>query len=104
MAKLLCECGVCLSNSMVPNLMEGHLRGIYEYKDRDVWECKNCGRLAIDVLDEKGLTKVKWYKPEDEQVGNLFDIGSGEELIQHLKDLWILNKKEFLMIETGQFD
>jgi hypothetical protein len=82
--------------------MEGHLRGVYEYKDRNVWECLNCGALAIDIIEEQGLTEVKWYLPENKEIGNLFDIGTGEDLIQHLEKEWKFWKKEFLMIEARE--
>jgi len=104
MASLRCNCGNRLSNTVCPNTMEGDLRGCYEYKDRNVWECPKCGRLAIDVKDIDGLTIVKWYLPENGEVGNLFDVGSGEELIEHLKHLWKFHKEEFKHIEEGLFD
>ena len=104
MAHLKCNCGERLSNVCCPNVLEGDLRGSYEYEDRNVWECPYCGRLAIDIKDEKGLTIVKWYKPEDGKVGNLFNIGTGDQLIDHLKYLWRFHKEEFLKIEEGVFD
>lgn len=88
MAKLGCLCGATLSNSLFPNEVEGDLTSSYGYKSRDVWECLECGRLAIDVLDDKGLTKVKWYNPDDGKVGNLFEVGTGEDLIKYLEDFW----------------
>ncbi len=85
MASLRCNCGNGLSNIMCPNTLEGDIRGSYEYKDRSVWECPNCGRLAIDVKDDDGLTIVKWYVPEDGKVGNLFDVGTSKEFEDYLK-------------------
>ena len=104
MAKLGCLCGNSISNSLFPNTIEGNLRGTWEYKDRDVWECPECGRLAIDIKDEKGLTIVKWYKPENGEVGNLFAIGTGKELIEELKWIYRWYKEEFKQIEEGVFD
>ena len=85
MAHLLCNCGDRLSNTLCPNTLEGDLRGSYEYKDRSVWECHKCGRLAIDVKDEDGLTIVKWYIPENGEVGNLFGVGTRNEFEDYLK-------------------
>jgi hypothetical protein len=78
MAHIRCPCGNRLSNVCFPNTLEGQIKGIYEYKERDVWECADCGRLAIDIKDEVGLTEVKWYIPEDGIPGDLFDIGTGK--------------------------
>jgi hypothetical protein len=104
MAQLRCICNERLSNSLFPNCLEGEIKGTYEYKDRSVWECPHCGRLAIDVKDDEDLTIIKWYVPEDGKVGNLFDIGTGEQLIKHLKNLWAFHKEEFKKIEEGFFD
>lgn len=88
MAHLQCNCGNRLSNVGCPNCLEGELKGIYEYKERDVWECSECGRLAVDVKDEKGLTIVKWYLPEDGKPGELFNIGNSKQYEEYLKELW----------------
>lgn len=85
MARLGCPCGNSLSNVCCPNELEGDLRSTYGYEDRDVWECPECGRLAIDVQDENGLTVVKWYIPEDGKVGDLFQVGSSEDFLKYLK-------------------
>lgn len=83
MAKLNCICGAQLSNVMCPNQTEGLLlRDIdMEFDDRlsccdisdigrAVWECYACGRLAFNHPDKDG-NRVKWYKPEDGEPGNL---------------------------------
>ncbi len=101
MAQLRCLCENHLSNVCCPNTMEGDLRSSYGYKDRSVWECSECGRLAIDIEDDDGLSIVKWYKPENGEVGNLFNVGTGEEFITWLKRIWIFHKEEFKMFENG---
>lgn len=106
MARMTCNCGNVLSNVGCPNTMEGEIKGIYEYKERDVWECYQCGRLWIDIDDPevKGCHISKSYIPENGEVGNLFDIGSGEDLIKWLKNIWIFHEEEFKKIEEGFFD
>jgi len=106
MAHMQCNCGIRLSNCLVPNTMEGEIRGIYEYESRNVWECSQCGRLWIDIDDPevKGCHISKSYLPENEVVGDLFSVGSGEQFIQYLKDLWLFNKDTFNKIEEGFFD
>lgn len=39
-------------------------------KARDVWECPECGRLAIQYMP--GENRYKYYKPEDDKPGHLF--------------------------------
>ncbi len=106
MANMKCECGNRMSNVCCPNTLEGEIKGIYEYKSRNVWECEQCGRLYIDIDDPevKGCHISKCYIPEDGIKGDLFDVGSGEDLINHLKKEWRFHKKEFLKIEAGEFD
>lgn len=84
--------------------MEGEIKGIYEYKERNVWECEICGKLWIDIDDPevKGCHISKCYIPEDGKVGNLFSIGSGEDLIDWLKGFWRWHKKEFKKIDSGE--
>ncbi len=103
MAQLGCPCGNRLSNCLVPNTLEGSLKGSYEYKDRDVWECPDCGRLAIDIDDPDypECHIIKWYLPENGKCGDLFNVGNGEQFIKYLKNLWRFHKKEFLQIEIG---
>lgn len=38
---------------------------------RHVWECSECGRIAIDNPSD-GLGRVKWYTPENGKSGELF--------------------------------
>lgn len=103
MAHCKCECGNILSNVGFPNTLEGEIRGIFEYKSKDVWECENCGRLLIEVDEptRKGCKKIKYYVPEDGLCGELFDIGTGEQLIEHLKYLWMRHKDVFNKFEEG---
>jgi hypothetical protein len=81
MAKLTCQCENSLSNSSFQNTIEGHIKVIYEYVYKDVWERDERGRLSVDMKDEKVLTISKWYNPEDGKTGNLFD-----ELRQEIED------------------
>ncbi len=104
MARMQCECGNSLSNNVFPNTMEGEIKGLYEYQHHDVWECLECGRLQIDVKNKEGLTISKSYIPEDGEIGNLFDVGTGEQVIEHLKKEWGLWKNEFTKIDQGFFD
>ena len=104
MAQMNCNCGNRMSTVIFPNYIEGEIKGIFEYKTRSVWQCGFCGRLWIDVDDPevKGCHISKSYLPEDGKSGDLFEIGKSEEYIKYLKDLWILNKNEFLKIEIGE--
>lgn len=106
MAHMRCNCGNSLSNTIVPNTMEGDIKGSYEYEYRNVWECYQCGRLHINIDDPeiKGCHISKSYLPEDGSPGNLFDFGSGEQLIKWLKRMWSFHKDEFKKIEDGFFD
>lgn len=86
MAKLKCLCGDELSNTMQPNDIEGTLLADYDIDNiesfeediimgidvwgRSVWECKECGRLAINHPKRDSNT-VKWYKPENGEPGKL---------------------------------
>ena len=83
MAKIKCVCGNVLSNTLFPNEIEGMLLTsedleFIDSKDcieideigRDVWECDQCGRLAINFPDRRSNT-VKWYRPEDREPGGL---------------------------------
>ncbi len=94
MAKLGCPCGNSLSNVCFPNTLEGEIKGIYEYVSRNVWECAECGRLAIDMEDEQGVTICKWYNPEDGTPGELFAIGSEKEFVEHLRMFWIFHEED----------
>jgi hypothetical protein len=102
MASIRCICGHSLSNTCCPNLLEGEIKGIYEYDSRSVWECIDCGRLAIDVKDSRGLTVVKWYKPEDEKPGELFNIGNSDQFLKYLKDLWRDHGTDFIKLEIAK--
>ena len=95
-----CKCGNTMSNTMCPNTLEGDLKGSYEYKDRNVWECDQCGRLHIDIDDPdvKGCHITKSYIPEDGKVGNLFDIGYAEQYEKYIRKLWSWNKDAFQTI------
>ena len=83
MGKLNCICGNRLSNVQSPNEVEGILIKDYDLdwegeKDliqvlelgREVWECNECGRLAISYPDMNDR-KMKWYKPENGEPGHL---------------------------------
>lgn len=94
MANLGCLCGNRLSNVCCPNELEGDLRSTYGYVDRRVWECPECGRLAIDVKDDQGLTIVKWYMPENGKAGNLFEVGTTDEFVKHLKHFIYWHKED----------
>lgn len=96
MAHLRCECGKRLSNVCVPNNLEGEICGLFEYKKRYVWECCECGRLFIDVddLEIKGCSIQKIYVPEDGKVGNLFDVGDGEQFFKYLECFWISHAED----------
>jgi hypothetical protein len=39
-------------------------------ESRDVWECYECGCIAIDH-PESGSNKIKWYKPVDGVKGDV---------------------------------
>jgi len=88
MSKVNCPCGNQLSNVCSPSSVEGYLLSGYQ-RDvisddgqiqadklcsilRDVWECQSCGRLAI-AYPSRGDRTLKWYKPEDNIPGKLFD-------------------------------
>lgn len=88
MARLKCLCGNTLSNTISPNpgtgiiLTDNDLEDILDAespddmaaqisdRERDVWECSGCGRLAVNFPLRSDST-VKWYKPEDGAPGNL---------------------------------
>ena len=79
MGKLNCSCGSQLSDVADPSHSKGWLlRDIdLEIEDVDpivdgvdVWECHNCGRLAVGNNDDR---KVKWYLPENGEVGHITD-------------------------------
>jgi len=65
--------------------MEGTIKGLYEYLEKDVWECPTCGRLAIDLKNEEGESIIKWYRPEDKEPGFIFDISNARTCIFELK-------------------
>ena len=87
MAKLLCLCGEILSTVGDRNEVEGflliwreidffdrtkgELRLEVDGEGRDVWECPDCGRLAVSYPGRKDST-VKWYAPVNEKPGHLF--------------------------------
>ncbi len=99
MASLGCKCGNVLRNTVFPNLLEGEIKGAYEYKHHNVWECDKCGRLFIDVKNDQGLTDSKSYTPDDEIVGNLFGIAGTEEFEKHLKENIEPHMKNVLMLK-----
>lgn len=72
MAHMKCKCGNRLSNGTIPNHVEGHIRGIFELKEKDVWECDNCGRLTI-FLKKENQVIAKTYIPEDGKPALIFD-------------------------------
>jgi hypothetical protein len=104
MAKLRCECGELLSNSLFPNHVEGEIRGSYEYKERDVWECDECGRLAIDVIGKDGLEEVKWYVPSDGKPGNLFGVANAKQYEEHLKKLWLEKGEALIKLDIAKIE
>lgn len=88
MASLECLCGSILSNGQTPSdtvgsLVTGNdLEGFYGAEEvdeclsllrqsRDVWECHQCGRLAVAVPEQKDPCAVKWYHPENGKPGAL---------------------------------
>lgn len=87
MAKLLCHCGEILSTVSDRNEVEGillvwreidffdrqrgELRLEVDGEKRDVWECPDCGRLAISYPGRSDCS-VKWYAPMDGKPGHLF--------------------------------
>jgi hypothetical protein len=85
-----CNCGNYLSNVACPNTMEGEIKGIYEYKSRNVWECAQCGRLWIDIDDPavKGCHISKSYLPEDGKPEEIFNIGTSRQLLDYLENFW----------------
>jgi len=85
MSKLNCTCGNQLSSVMWPNdhigtlvtqwqidaLEERREMSVREIaKGRAIWECSECGRLAIDH-PKAGDRTVKWYSPDAGKVGDL---------------------------------
>ncbi len=102
MARLGCLCGNTVSNVCCPNKTEGEIKGLYEYEYRNVWQCFECGNLAVDIKDNDGLTRVKWYVPDDGKSGDLFDIGSAEQFIDYLKKQWSQYKDSFKQLEADE--
>lgn len=85
MARLKCPCGEVLTNTGIPNEVEGILLRDIDLEwigndsvnlleidglGRDIWECSSCGRLAISWPQLRG-SLVKWYWPEDGNPGDL---------------------------------
>ncbi len=75
MGKLGCPCGHTLSNTGCPNDIEGLIFNLYQEdmdidSGRDVWECKECGRLAVSYPTINDC-KVKWYIPENGEPGDI---------------------------------
>jgi hypothetical protein len=71
MACLGCPCGNRMSNVSVPNNIEGIIHNCWEDEFTygngiDFWECKDCGRLGVELP-----SKIKWYVPEDGEPGDL---------------------------------
>lgn len=96
MAQLKCKCLNLLSNVSCPNLIEGEIKGIYEYKSKNVWECLQCGRLWIDVDDPelKGCHISKSYMPEDSKPGELFNVGDSKQFYNYLEKLWCIHEDD----------
>lgn len=82
MGKVYCPCGNVISDVMCPNVCKGTLIGDCELDKledhptnhvwesvseagREVWECYECGRIAIDH-PEDGSNKLRWYKADTE--------------------------------------
>ena len=86
MSKLNCICGNQISYVVFPNESTGIIisskseddfeecGGLtmddIKYGGRDIWECPECGRLAVNH-PEINSNNVKWYKPENGEKGNL---------------------------------
>lgn len=85
MGKLRCLCGNQISDVLCPSPNTGLLIrdrdmeaadgkdivGLLEI-GRDVWECHECGRIAVMRPDGDCDAPAKWYKPEDGSPGKLF--------------------------------
>lgn len=84
MSKVNCPCGWQISNGAMPSINNGWLMSDIEQDalpeiledttelinlSRDVWECTQCGRLAIGNRIDNS---VIWYKPEAGGYAGLF--------------------------------
>jgi hypothetical protein len=82
MASMLCVCGTRLSNNSFPGGAQGFLLSMKQADKlkgadfevvnriaREVWECGECGRLAIFAVNSN---EPKWYSPDDSRPGGLF--------------------------------
>lgn len=85
MARLRCPCGETLSNVLSPSPNVGHLVTDAQVENmldnridqaqlmemaRYIWECGNCGRLAVSFPRQP---HVVWYVPEDGKPKHLMD-------------------------------
>ena len=86
MSKLNCHCGNQISNVVFPSeytglIISSKAEDDFEevtsltmddirYGGRDIWECPECGRLAVNYPKINSNT-VKWYKPEDNIKGDI---------------------------------
>jgi hypothetical protein len=84
MAHMLCVCGARLGNVSFPGDGQGFLLSMkqadklegadFEIVNRiakEVWECDECGRLAIFPMNSD---EPKWYSPDDSRPGRLFAV------------------------------
>lgn len=91
MGKLGCPCGNVISSVSYPNECIGTVVTQTEYdmksgktdfdlvdNGRDVWECRECGRLAVSYPGRTDNT-VKWYSPDDGKPGHLMRYDDGSE-------------------------
>lgn len=87
MSKVNCPCGNQISDVISPNNYTGivitskTLDSYYELEETpcgknlmaetihgdglEMWECPECGRIAISV--KRNSSEIKWYIPEDEK-------------------------------------
>lgn len=86
MGWVLCPCGTQISDVGYPCAAKAALFTDVEFDEaetayrtiacdlvlqsRDVWECYECGRIAIDH-PESGSNKIKWYAPVDGRKGDV---------------------------------
>lgn len=83
MSKVNCPCGNEISNVCSPSINNGWLLSDLDLEKmeetiesidivtvaRDVWECHECGSIAIGNNTDN---TIKWYSPKDGVKGELF--------------------------------